>query len=97
MKSSNSAVSAQSLLGALALTAALSSVAQAAPTPTPQPSGYEKCYGIAKAGKNDCAASTHSCTATARKNAAQYGIPRLINVNVIYVENVAISPWAKFI
>jgi uncharacterized membrane protein len=68
VKSSNSAVSAQSLLGALALTAALSSAAQAAPTPTPQPSGYEKCYGIAKAGKNDCAASTHSCTATATKN-----------------------------
>jgi uncharacterized membrane protein len=24
-------------------------------------SDQEKCYGVAKAGKNDCAAGTHSC------------------------------------
>jgi uncharacterized membrane protein len=68
MKRSPASVSATSLLGALALSAALSSVANAAPTPTVQPSGSEKCFGIAKAGKNDCAAGTHSCTATSTMN-----------------------------
>lgn len=28
--------------------------------------GSEKCYGIAKAGKNDCAANGHSCAAQAK-------------------------------
>lgn len=46
-------------LTALALAAALSSTANAGPVA--QPSGSEKCYGIAKAGKNDCAAGVHSC------------------------------------
>lgn len=26
----------------------------------------EKCYGVAKAGQNDCAAGKHSCAGTAR-------------------------------
>jgi uncharacterized membrane protein len=26
----------------------------------------EKCYGVAKAGKNDCAANGHSCAAQAK-------------------------------
>jgi uncharacterized membrane protein len=29
----------------------------------------EKCYGIAKAGKNDCAANGHSCAGQAKKDA----------------------------
>jgi uncharacterized membrane protein len=29
----------------------------------------EKCYGIAKAGKNDCAANGHSCAGQAAKDA----------------------------
>jgi uncharacterized membrane protein len=63
------AVAATSLLGAFALSAALSAIANAAaPIPTVQPAGSEKCFGIAKAGKNDCAAGTHSCTATSTKN-----------------------------
>ena len=28
----------------------------------------EKCYGIAKAGKNDCAANGHACQAHARQD-----------------------------
>ena len=28
--------------------------------------GMEKCYGVAKAGKNDCAANGHSCAAQAK-------------------------------
>ncbi len=28
----------------------------------------EKCYGVAKAGKNDCAANGHSCAGQAKKD-----------------------------
>ncbi|MES2663327.1 MAG: DUF2282 domain-containing protein [Pseudomonadota bacterium] len=30
--------------------------------------GFEKCAGIAKAGKNDCAANGHSCAGQAKKD-----------------------------
>ena len=30
----------------------------------------EKCYGIAKAGKNDCQTATHSCAGTSTTDAA---------------------------
>jgi len=30
----------------------------------------EKCYGVAKAGKNDCAAASHSCAGQATKDNA---------------------------
>jgi uncharacterized membrane protein len=30
----------------------------------------EKCYGIAKAGKNDCQTATHSCAGTSATDAA---------------------------
>ncbi|KEQ18354.1 MULTISPECIES: DUF2282 domain-containing protein [Endozoicomonas] len=29
-------------------------------------SGMEKCYGVAKAGKNDCGTDKHSCAAQAK-------------------------------
>ena len=29
--------------------------------PVKQPSGTEKCYGIAKAGANDCGTAKHAC------------------------------------
>ena len=29
--------------------------------PVPQKEGTEKCYGVAKAGQNDCAANGHAC------------------------------------
>jgi uncharacterized membrane protein len=29
----------------------------------------EKCYGVAKAGKNDCAANGHACAGQAKTNA----------------------------
>lgn len=32
--------------------------------------GKEKCYGIAKAGQNDCGTATHSCAGQAQKNNA---------------------------
>lgn len=31
---------------------------------------YEKCYGLAKAGKNDCFTATNSCAGTASVNNA---------------------------
>lgn len=30
------------------------------------PAGQERCYGVAKAGQNDCATSRHSCAGTAK-------------------------------
>ena len=56
--SKTASASASFALGALALAATLST---AYASPVPQPAGYEKCYGVAKAGKNDCAAGAHSC------------------------------------
>lgn len=55
---------AASLLGTLALAASQASAAPAGP----MPAGYEKCFGVAAAGKNDCAAGAHSCAGEATKN-----------------------------
>lgn len=56
---------AATVLGALAL----STIAAAANAgPVAQPNGSEKCYGIAKAAKNDCAAGAHSCAGQATKD-----------------------------
>ena len=32
--------------------------------------GKEKCYGIAKAGQNDCGTATHTCAGLAKKDNA---------------------------
>ena len=32
--------------------------------------GREKCYGIAKAGQNDCGTATHTCAGQAKKDYA---------------------------
>ena len=58
--------SAATLLGALALSTIAAAVANA--QPVAQPAGSEKCYGIAKAAKNDCAAGAHSCAGQATKD-----------------------------
>jgi len=42
-------------------TAALSPAADTTPN-----ANTEKCYGVAKAGKNDCAAAAHSCAGQAK-------------------------------
>jgi uncharacterized membrane protein len=57
------ALAATSVLGALAL-----AIAQAHAGPVAQPSGSEKCYGVAKAGHNDCAAGLHSCAGQSTKS-----------------------------
>ena len=60
----------------------------AAQTPVPAPTNFkaEKCYGIAKAGKNDCAsAGNNSCGGTSKVN----GDPRAwIYVPAGYCERI---------
>lgn len=51
------------IAGVLAL--GLASAAQAAKHEAP---AVEKCYGISKAGKNDCQTATSACAGTAKKD-----------------------------
>ena len=53
---------------AAAISFAAAGAAFAGPAATPG-FEHEKCYGIAKAGKNDCQTATHSCAGTATKDA----------------------------
>jgi uncharacterized membrane protein len=55
-----------SAIGGLLVLAQAALNAQPAPTPS---FAAEKCYGIAKAGKNDCAANGHACQAQAKQDA----------------------------
>ena len=59
------------LLVASALVAAFSlpavAGAQSGPAPTPK-FEHEKCFGIAKAGKNDCQTANSSCAGTSRRD-----------------------------
>jgi uncharacterized membrane protein len=60
-----------SLLAASALATALAWPAPSSgqgPAPIPK-FEHEKCYGIAKAGKNDCQTANSSCANTSRRNA----------------------------
>ena len=54
-----------------AVAAALSlpylSLAQAGPAPVPKFES-EKCYGVAKAGKNDCQTANSSCAGTSKRD-----------------------------
>lgn len=52
-----------STLATLIAVGALANTAQAA-----DEKGKEKCYGVAKAGKNDCAANGHACAGQAKKD-----------------------------
>jgi len=65
MKNLTTTLTASSLVSALALAATISA-AQAGPVA--QPAGSEKCYGVSKAGKNDCAAGVHSCAGQGTRN-----------------------------
>ena len=56
-------------LAGLAATAGIAAALGTAPAAAQKPE-MEKCYGIAKAGKNDCAsAGNNSCGGTARRDA----------------------------
>ena len=51
---------------ALAAAVAVASIGTAVAGPAPKPAyDSEKCYGVAKATKNDCQTATHSCAGTA--------------------------------
>jgi uncharacterized membrane protein len=54
---------ASAFAGAMALSAV--AVAQPAQAPTYK---FEKCFGVAKAGKNDCQTSNSSCAGTSKKD-----------------------------
>jgi uncharacterized membrane protein len=53
---------------AAAISFAAAGAAFAGPAATPG-FDHEKCYGVAKAAKNDCQTATHSCAGTATKDA----------------------------
>ena len=57
------------LLIASAVAAALAMPYSAGAGPAPKPKfEAEKCYGIVKAGKNDCQTATSSCAGTSKKD-----------------------------
>lgn len=57
----------QWIASAIVAAVALPIAAQAAsPTPAVQPPKSEKCYGIVKAGQNDCQTMSNSCAGTAK-------------------------------
>ena len=63
-------VIASAIAAAIATPALIAAqVAQSAPAPAPKFTA-EKCYGLAKAGKNDCASTgNNSCAGTSKANA----------------------------
>ena len=64
MKSSTLAVAAV-LAGTMA--APLVALAQSGPAPKPD-FKFEKCFGVAKAGKNDCQTAASSCAGTSKRD-----------------------------
>jgi uncharacterized membrane protein len=52
---------------AAALSLPLTSIAQSGPMPKPN-FETEKCYGVAKAGKNDCQTANSSCAGTSKRD-----------------------------
>jgi uncharacterized membrane protein len=55
---------------ALAAVLSMPLVLQAQSGPAPKPKfEAEKCYGLAKAGKNDCQTANSSCAGTSKKDA----------------------------
>jgi uncharacterized membrane protein len=61
-------IALSTMFGAAAMVAA-SSLAFSADKMGADKPGMEHCYGVAKAGKNDCAAAGHSCAGQATKDA----------------------------
>lgn len=62
MKKATSSIAA---IGSLLAIGALAAPSFAADDPN-----LEKCYGVAKAGKNDCAAQAHACSGQSKDNGA---------------------------
>jgi uncharacterized membrane protein len=58
------------IMSAMAAAVSLAAAGAAFAAPAAVPGfDHEKCYGIAKAGVNDCQTATHSCAGTATKDA----------------------------
>lgn len=53
---------------AAAFSFAVSTAAQGGPAPVPK-YDHEKCYGISKAGRNDCQTKMSSCAGTSKQSA----------------------------
>jgi uncharacterized membrane protein len=64
MKRASALTVAAALTGALGLAAAAGSANAQAEKMVK----FEKCYGVAKAGKNDCQTATSSCAGTSKKD-----------------------------
>lgn len=64
---STSVVLAATLAGAMALPFALEAAAQSGPAAKPD-FKFEKCYGVVKAGSNDCQTATSSCAGTSKRD-----------------------------
>ena len=60
-------ITLSAMFGAAAMAVA-STAAFAADTKAMDKPAMEHCYGVAKAGKNDCAAAGHSCAGQASKD-----------------------------
>ena len=54
-----------SIIGS-AMSLAIAASAQAQQHPEKPTYKYEKCYGVAKSGKNDCFTASHSCAGTSK-------------------------------
>jgi uncharacterized membrane protein len=65
MKTSTNVLVASAM--AVALSLALDASAQGGPAPMPK-FEHEKCYGVVKAGKNDCQTANSSCAGTSKRN-----------------------------
>ena len=50
------------------IAAALATACTVAAAGQDKPAEQEKCYGIAKAGQNDCATGTHGCASMAKSD-----------------------------
>jgi uncharacterized membrane protein len=55
------------IMSAVALAFTMAATADAGPAPKPKFEA-EKCYGVAKAGKNDCETKNSSCAGTSRRD-----------------------------
>jgi uncharacterized membrane protein len=58
---------ATAIVGALATPFAFSASAQSGPAPKPD-FKFEKCYGVVKAGNNDCQTAMSSCAGTSKRD-----------------------------
>lgn len=61
----NSKTLVHSALASVFTLGLLTAAGQANSQPAPEQKGAEKCYGIVKAGKNDCQTNMHACAGQA--------------------------------